>query len=95
MQTYPKTPSQFRRQAEHGLRRVNPDETFEFEWQFGPKRVTWPTGLKGFTGHGLVTLSDGERRGFTASASRETGLSCRISTGILREAALRIRAARA
>lgn len=96
MQTYPKTPAQFRRQAEKGFARVNPDaEGLTFEWTFGPKRVTYPTGLQGFCGHGVVRADGYRPSSFSATADREGGLMVRASGGgFLRDAAERIVAAR-
>ena len=91
---FPKTPAQFRRQAEAGLRRENPDAEIAFDWKFGPKRCTYPTGLKGFTGHGTITAEGYGTRTFVASATPETGLSVRAGSTFLRDAAARILAAR-
>ena len=47
----PATPAAFRRQAEAGFRRANPEAGVTITgWTFGPERVTWADGSTGFSG---------------------------------------------
>jgi hypothetical protein len=78
MITYPKSPSDFRRKAEAGFRRANPDADYiSIEWTFGPKRVTYPTGLQGFVGRFVARAISHRTRELHASADRLSGLSVR------------------
>lgn len=66
----PATPAAFRRQAEAGFRRANPDaEVTVTEWTHGPERVTWADGSTGFSGL------------FTATAPGYAPRSVHASTG--------------
>lgn len=78
MNTYPTSPAQFRKQAEAGFRKANPDAAdATFDWTFGPKRVTFPTGITGFSGVANVSATGFKTKVCVASATRETGLSVR------------------
>ncbi len=75
---FPKSPSAFKRQAEAGFRKANPDAVAAvIEWTFGPKRVEFPTGLKGFSGVFKVECPGFRGRTMVATATTETGLSVR------------------
>lgn len=80
MVAYPRTVSQFRKLAEDGFRRANRDADMVglvIRWTFGPKRVTFPTGLEGFSGV-FHACAPGYRAGeHVATATRETGISVR------------------
>lgn len=66
---------QFRRRAEAGIRKANPDSTnLEIEWIEPARKVTWPTGVSGYYGRLQLTADGYETRRVSA---RETpsGLS--------------------
>lgn len=75
---YPKSVAQFKRQAEAGYRRANPDATdLRMTWTYGPVRCTFPTGIEGFSGVFEAQAAGYRTRTGVASATRETGLSVR------------------
>jgi hypothetical protein len=49
----PATPAAFRKAVEAGVRKSNPGAEIALSWQWS-RRVTFPTGLKGFSGVLLV-----------------------------------------
>lgn len=79
MPAFPKTVAQFRRQAEAGFLRANPDAGagLEIAWTFGPQRAVFPTGLSGFSGVFTASAPGFATKTCVASATRETGLSVR------------------
>jgi hypothetical protein len=78
MLQFPKTPSQFRKQAENGFRKANPDAgEIIFKWEFGPKRVKFPTGIDGFSGVGKASAPGFKTKTIVASGTMETGISVR------------------
>ena len=51
MAAAPKTTRQFRRAAEAGVARANPDAAdLALDWVHGPVAVTWADGTRGFSG---------------------------------------------
>lgn len=74
---FPKTVSQFRRQSEDGFRRANDAPDATFDWTFGPQRVTFPTGLQGFSGVATVSAPGFKSKVCVATATPETGISVR------------------
>lgn len=76
--TFPKTVAQFRRQAESAFRAANADAAdATIEWTFGPKRVTFPTGVTGFSGVFKASASGFRSRSCVASATPEFGIAVR------------------
>lgn len=75
MLVFPKTVKEFRRQAESGFRAANDAPDAAIEWTFGPKRVTFPTGLAGYSGVFTATADGFRPKVCVATGTTETGIS--------------------
>jgi hypothetical protein len=77
---FPTTAAQFKRAAEAAFRRANPDADtvgLVINWTHGPKRVTFPTGLKGYSGVGTAAAPGFRPKTIVASGTPDTGISVR------------------
>lgn len=73
MLRYPRNVSEFKRQAERCIKKGNPDALpcIGFEWEEA-RRVTYPTGVKGFRGH-VIVRAIGYRTKVMLATADETG----------------------
>lgn len=69
MSTAPTTVRQFKARSLAGLRRANPGVPLTLDWD-AARRVTFPTGLTGFTGWGRVVFADGTTNKFLATSDK-------------------------